>query len=182
MVEIAVPAVTTNAFIERTGGIGDVEVAFKHALYASSAAPKIVSVGIETVLPSGDRWKDHGHGTVIFEPFISAGALIRDWYIQSQLKVELPADLVRADRAVVYNTYIGRDVSAAPDTWTFGVELNGENDEIALTPQARKGLTGTGALAASVGVMLPVNKREAQGVRWVGYLLWEYLEPLRARR
>ena len=82
---------------------------------------------------------------------------------------------------MVYNTYLGRDTSAAPNTWTIGVELNGEDELVALTPQVRKGLTGTGALAASVGMMVPLNKREEQGVRWVGYLLWEYLEPWRAR-
>ena len=82
-------------------------------------------------------------------------------------------------------------LSQAPNTWTLGVEFNGESitrdrgrtNLIALTPQVRKGLTGTGALAAaSVGAMLPLNKREEQGVRWVGYLLWEYLEPWRARK
>ena len=31
-----------------------------------------------------------------------------------------------ADRAIVYNAYVGRDTSAAPNTWTLGVELNGE--------------------------------------------------------
>jgi hypothetical protein len=53
---------------------------------------------------------------------------------------------------------------------------------MALTPQVRKGLTGTGALAAAVGVTLPLNKRDTQGIRWAGYLLWEYLEPFRAAR
>ena len=81
-----------------------------------------------------------------------------------------------------YNAYLGRDTSAAPTTWTIGTELNGENYELDLAPQVRKGLTGTGALAASVGVMLPLNEREGRGIRWVGYLLWEYLEPWRARK
>jgi hypothetical protein len=105
--------------------------------------------------------------------------------------VELPADITKADRTVVYNTYVGRDTSAAPTTWTLGLELNYEgelpeaapaNHAFALTPQVRKGLTGTGALAASFGMTLPLNKREQQGIKWVGYLLWEYLEPLRAAR
>ena len=26
--------------------------------------------------------------------------------------------------------YLGRDTSAAPNTWTLGVELNGENHEL----------------------------------------------------
>ena len=181
MFEIAVPAVSKPGE-PRAHGIGDVEVAFKHAIFASAGSPRIVSLGLEAVLPSGSEDKGIGHGTVIFEPYISAGAMLRDWYLQAQVKVELPVDREKADRAFVYNTYVGRDTSAAPDTWTIGIELNGENHELSLTPQVRKGLTGTGALAASIGAMVPLNEREERGVRWVGYLLWEFLEPVRARR
>ena len=191
MIEIEVPMVATNALTTWTSGIGDVAMAFKHAIFDRADTPRIVSLGLEAVLPSGDRFKDHGSGTTIFEPFISAGAMLRNWYLQSQLKVELPVDRERADRVFVYNAYVGRDTGAAPDTWTIGVELNGEvefpqlgvtTNLVSVTPQVRKGLTGTGALAASAGVMLPINKRDAQGVRWVGYLLWEYLEPWRSRQ
>ena len=34
---------------------------------------QIVSLGMEVSLPSGDRFKDHGSGTPIFEPYVSAG-------------------------------------------------------------------------------------------------------------
>jgi len=182
MVEFEVPFVSEDRSAFRVSGIGDIAVAVKHALYTRAATPRIVSLGLEAVLPTGDHDEGLGHGTAIFEPFITAGALLRDWYLQAQLKGEFPANTDRADRAVVYNVYAGRDTSAAPNTWTIGVEFNGENKELALTPQVRKGLTGTGALAASLGVMLPLNEREERGVRWVGYLLWEFLEPLRARR
>ena len=155
-------------------GLGSLEIAVKHALHASGM--NIVSLGMEAAIPRNDE------ATLVFEPFISAGTMRRDWYVQAQLKYELPRDRLKADRAIVYNAYFGRDTSLAPTTWTLGIELNGENDEIAVTPQLRKGLTGTGALAASIGVMLPVTERQEQGVRWVGYLLWEYLEPWRARR
>ena len=191
MIELEVPLTATNSLTQWTKGLGDIAIGFKHAIYDRGDTPRIVSVGLEAVVPTGDRFKDHGSGTMIFEPFISAGTVVRDWYAQTELKAEFPRDRFRADRAMIYNAYLGRDLSAAPDAWTLGVELNGEvafplegvrTHHIALTPQARKGLTGTGALAASFGVMLPVNNREAQGVRWVGYLLWEYLEPWRARR
>ena len=182
MVEFAVPVVSNDDSVSRVSGIGDLAVAFKHAVYASSSAPRIVSLGLEAVIPSGNHDEGLGHGTVIFEPFITAGALLREWYVQAQFKTEWPVNTDRADRVLVYNVYAGRDTSAAPNTWTLGVEFNGENRELALTPQLRKGLTGTGALAASVGVMLPLNERHERGVRWVGYLLWEFLEPLRARR
>jgi len=182
MFEIGVPMVSTNAVATRHHGIGDLEVAFKHTVFASERSPRIVSLGVEAVLPSGSQSKGIGHGTAIFEPFLTAGAMLRDWYVQTQLKMELPVDSEKAGRAFVYNAYVGRDTSAAPNTWTLGIELNGEDHELAVTPQVRKGLTGTGALAASIGVTLPVNERHERGARWVGYLLWEYLEPWRARR
>jgi hypothetical protein len=189
MFEVGIPLVTTNSLLERATGLGDIEVAVKHALAFNNA--RILSAGLEVRLPTGDRFEDLGKGTTVFEPFVSAGSLLGDWYLQGEVKGEFPTNLLRADQAFVYNAYIGRDTSAAPDTWTLGVELNGEisfpddaprSGVVAVTPQVRKGLTGTGALAASFGVMLPLNKREEQGIRWVGYLLWEYLEPLRARK
>lgn len=184
MFEVAVPAVTTPG-TPRLYGLADLEVAFKHTLFSGhsgSGAPQIVSLGVEAAVPSGNEEKGLGRGTTVIEPYVAAGTMLRDWYLQGQVKIELPADRAKAGRALVYNTYIGRDTNLSPQTWTLGVELNGENRELALTPQVRKGLTGTGALAASIGVMVPLNEREERGVRWVGYLLWEYLEPLRARK
>jgi hypothetical protein len=184
MFEVAVPVVSSPG-APRVHGLADVEVAFKHAVFAGrspSGSPQIVSLGVEAVLPNGNEHKGLGHGTLIIEPFVAAATMLRDWYVQSQVKIELPADRARAQRALVYNAYVGRDTDLSPQTWTLGVELNGENRNLALTPQVRKGLTGTGALAASIGVMVPLNERQERGVRWVGYLLWEYLEPWRARK
>ncbi|MBY0494755.1 MAG: hypothetical protein K2Y23_11120 [Cyanobacteria bacterium] len=173
MYEIGVPV--TNS------GVHEVEIAVKHALFSSNTS--IFSLGFETAL---------SQVTTMFEPFISAGTMLRDWYVQTQIKYGIPADRTKADRTFVYNTYVGRDTSQAPDTWTIGVELNGENHVVAVTPQVRKGLTGTGALAASIGATVPIygpwrqtgkfDRPEKEGVKWVGYLLWEYLEPLRARK
>jgi hypothetical protein len=163
-------------------GIGDIELAFKYTLLASDSAPGILAAGLEAVLPVGSQSKGLGNGTVVWEPFLAAGTTLGNWYLQAQTKYEVPVDRLKADRAFVYNVYLGRDTSLAPDTWTLGVELNGENHELAVTPQIRKGLTRTGALAAALGVMIPVTEREEQTTRWVGYLLWEYMEPVRARK
>lgn len=163
-------------------GVGDIELAFKYTLLASDATPGILTAGLEASLPAGDDSKGLGHGTTVWEPFLSAGTMLGSWYVQAQTKVELPVDRGKADRAFVYNLYLGRDTSLAPNTWTLGVELNGENSELAITPQVRKGLTRTGALAAALGVMIPITERVEQSTRWVGYLLWEYMEPVRAKK
>jgi hypothetical protein len=181
MYEVVVPFYNWDFQTERDSEIGDVAVAFKYAAYASSTAPRILSFGLETTLPTGQVYKGFGKGTVVFEPFVAAGTMLGDWYLQASGKAELPAD-TEIDRAYLYNVYLGRDTSGAPNTWTLGVELNGENQEAWITPQVRKGLTGTGALAASLGVSIPVKYRGEKVVSWVGYLLWEFLEPLRARR
>ncbi len=162
-------------------GIGDIELALKYVIGADAARTRIVSAGVEVALPTGSEERGLGSGTVVFEPFLAAGTLWRVVYLQAQTKIELPADTAKADRAFVYNLYAGRDTSIEPTTWTLGLEVNGENEEIALTPQVRKGLTKTGAIGAAFGVRLPINERHEQGTRVVGYLLWEYLEPVRAR-
>jgi hypothetical protein len=182
MWEVALPMVSHDAVgSSRQHGVGDLELAAKYVLFTDTTQPRILSAGLEVVLPTGSSRRGLGSGTSIWEPYLSFGTLVGATYVQAQAKVEIPADSSKADRAFVYHLYAGRDWSATPDTWTLGVELNGENDELAFTPQVRKGLTKTGALGAAVGVRVPITARREQGTRVVGYLLWEYLEPVRAR-
>jgi len=181
MWEVAVPLSHRSTGGASRGGIGDIELAYKHVLSADAARTRILSAGIEVALPTGSEARGLGKGTPVFEPYLAAGTVVGDTYLQAQTKVELPVDGAQASRAFVYNLYAGRDTSASPDTWTLGIELNGENGELALTPQVRKGLTKTGALGAAFGVRVPLNERREQGTRVVGYLLWEYLDPVRAR-
>ena len=182
MWEVAVPlashATTGSA---RRQGLGDVELALKYVLVARAASPQILSAGVEVAVPTGSEVRALGRGTTVVEPYLAYGTVARDFYVQAHAKAEFPFDLAKADRAFVYNLYVGRDASATPNTWTAGVELNGENTALALTPQIRKGLSKTGALAASLGVQLPLNDRRTRSTRVVGYLLWEYFEPVRAR-
>jgi hypothetical protein len=163
-------------------GVGDIDIALKYVLGADAARTRILSAGIEVGLPTGSEVRGLGSGTTMFEPFLAAGAMFGSVYLQAQTKFEFPADRARADRAFVYNLYAGRDTSTAPTTWTVGIELNGENRELAVTPQIRKGLTKTGALGAALGVRIPLNERDEQHTSVVGYFLWEYLDPIRARQ
>jgi hypothetical protein len=181
MWEAAVPLSHRSTEGPARRGIGDIELAFKYVLDANATDTRIVSAGLELSLPTGSDGRGLGSGTVIVEPYLAVGTVVSEVYLQAQTKIELPADRTKASRALVYNLYAGRDTSAAPDTWTLGVELNGDNERLAITPQVRKGLTKTGALGAALGVRTPLNHRREQPTRVVGYLLWEYLEPVRAR-
>ena len=181
-VEAILPVGSVNPGVGRKSGIGDVELGLKYALNPA-ALNHLVSVGFDVVIPTGSESRGLGGGTAVFEPYVATATVIgSQTYLQAQLKFEFPRHLPWEDRTTVYNIYLGRDAKLLPSTFTYGVELSGENDEVAVTPQIRKGLSKSGALAGAFGVRLPINKRDEQGVKWVAYLLWEYLEPVLSRR
>jgi mono/diheme cytochrome c family protein len=181
-IEMVLPLESASTGGVRSSGVGDFEFGVKYALNPMSSN-HLFSAGFDVHTPTGSEDKGLGEGQWVFEPYLSTATVIGSQsYLQTQLKLEFPKDNAWDDRVAVYNIYFGHDARLLPSTFTFGVELNGENDEVALTPQIRKGLSRTGALAGAFGVRLPLNHRTDQGVTWVGYLLWEYLEPVRSRR
>ena len=180
--EAVFPIGSLDAGSGRNSGIGDIELGLKYALNPMTSN-HLLAAGIDFVLPTGSEEKGLGGGLYLFEPYLAAATTVGSRsYLQTQLKFELPSENTWQDQVTVYNIYFGFDGKPLPSTFTYGVELNGENDEVAFTPQIRKGLSKSGALAGAFGVRIPINKRDEQGVKWVGYLLWEYLEPVRSRR
>jgi mono/diheme cytochrome c family protein len=180
--EVGVPFSSVSADGRRRQGVGDLSVAGKYVLVADKPGTHIVSAGFEVSFPTGNDTRGLGEGTTLYEPFVAAGAILGSTYLQASFNLEMPARAPWGDREAGYNVYLGRDTSLSPDTWTLAFEINGANRELAVTPQIRKGLTKTGALGAAVGVRLPITEREEQSTRWAGYLIWDYLEPVRARR
>lgn len=177
--EIGVPIASASG-ANRSTGLGDVAVAVKHVLHTDHVS-RILSAGMEVVLPTGSERRGLGSGTTVFEPYLAAGAIVGELVLQSQFKMEFPAREPWADREIVYNIYLGRSFSRAPGASTLGLELNGVEQQLALSPQVRKPLTRTGALAVAAGVRIPVNHRSSQSTQVAGYLLWEYLDPVRPR-
>lgn len=180
--EISVPFASVDFDGSRQSGIADITVAAKYVLHADRPGTRIVTGGLELQLPTGNEGRGLGDTRPVFEPYLALGTVRWSTYLQGHVKLELPTRDPWANRELVYNAYAGWDLSKYLNTWTVGIELNGVERELALTPQVRKGLTRTGALAAAGGVRLPVNKRDEQDMQWLGYLLWEYLDPVRARR
>ena len=181
-VELRVPFESVSAAGRRRSGLGDLTLAGKYVVNTDRAMTRITTVGLEVSLPTGDEDDGLGHGTTVFEPYLAFGTTVGDLYLQTQLKVESPASDPVSDAEIGYNVYLGFDVSDLLTTWTVGLELNGENRDLALTPQLRKGLTRTGAIAVAGGVQIPLTNRDVRWARWVGYFLWEYLDPVFAEK
>ena len=171
--EAVLPAASLDTGSGRQSGVGDIELGLKYALNPTTSN-HLITAGFDLVVPTGNEEKGLGAGTVGFEPYVATATVIGSQsYLQTQFKLEMPAENPWQDKTFVYNIYLGHDAKLLPSTFTYGVEFNGENDEVALTPQLRKGLSKSGALAGAFGVRIPLNKRDEQGVTWVGYLLWE---------
>ncbi len=177
-VEVRFPFASVSASGDRQSGLGDIKLAGKYVLHTDRAMTHITTAGLEVSLPTGDEDNGLGHGTTILEPYLAFGTTVGDLYLQTQVKVESPASGPLSDTEFGYNAYVGFDVSEFLNTFTLGIELNGVDDDLALTPQLRKGLTRTGAIAVAGGIQIPINHRDVRRARWVGYFLWEYLDPV----
>lgn len=144
--EIGLPIASAAGSASRSTGVGDVAVAAKYVLHTDNVS-RILTAGMEVAFPTGSERRGLGSGTTVFEPCLAAGALVGELILQSQFKMEFPAREPWAGREVLYNVYVGHSLSLAPSTWTLALELNGVEKQLALTPQVRKSLTRTGALA-----------------------------------
>lgn len=179
--EITQPLNSMVTVGQRYTGIGDLELGMKYVLNPRTHN-HLVAAGIDVTTPTGNSTKSLGAGEMGFEPYLSTASAFGTTYFQSQVKLEMPKNNAWTNKVGVYRFSLSHDLSLTPRTWTIGLELTGENKDVALVPQVRKGISPTGALAGAIGVSLPLNNRDEQEVKWVAYLLWEYLEPVFWRR
>ncbi|MEO5739934.1 MAG: hypothetical protein ABIS29_04990, partial [Vicinamibacterales bacterium] len=134
----------------------------------------------------GSRRWSFGEGTVEFEPFLAAGAAWRGALIQGDVRLLLPTKIFPTERVrrLGYNISVSHLFSGSPRGWGIGIEMNGVDSAVGVTPYVLKGLTRTGALTAAIGVRLPLTNPfpyDSDLTRWSGYLVWDFREPLRSR-
>jgi len=166
-----------------TAGIGDVGLAYKHVLYANLRTLTIASASLDLVLPTGDRDRHLGDGTVSFEPALLAGQQIRNLVIQGEIRGVAPVDEHRADRGVDYSFAFSYPLSALKSAWVPTLELEVVQDVTAgqhnllLTPEIYKGLTSRGHIAVAVGAQIPVaGDPDPFDYRVLTFLLWDYAD------
>ena len=166
-----------------TGGIGDLTLAYGHVLYADLPSRAIVGAGLDLVLPSGDRHRGLGDGTVSFEPSLLAGKELGPVVVQAQIQGAAPVDEKRADRAVHYRFALSYPFSPLKRAWVPTVEVealqnvSARQHNVFITPEIYKGLTKRGHVALAFGAQIPVaGDADPFDVRVLAFLLWEYTD------
>ncbi len=166
-----------------TAGIGDVTLAYKHVLYADLLRRAIFSVGSDLVVPTGDRGRGLGTGTVSFEPALLGGKELGGVVIQTEVRGIAPVDENRASRGVRYDLALGYPLSPLRRAWVPAVEFEALQDvtanqhEVFVTPEIYAGFSRRGHLAAALGTQVPIEGNGRQfDYRIVAFVLWDYAD------
>ena len=132
-----VSSVTLNG--ERQTGYSDTELGLKTVLNPN-AKNHLATFGFDFVLPTGnsDRGLSEGAG---FEPYLATASAWARRICRRSSSSSCRRRTPGTTKLRVYRVYVGHDLNVAPTGWTVGLELVGENDEVALAPQIRKGLS-----------------------------------------
>jgi hypothetical protein len=166
-------------------GLGDVNFAFKRAIYASVETGRIVSAGGEVGLPTGKETAGLGSGVAVFEPFAMFGqALGSAGFVQVHAGMEFPSDRDRAGREGYVRTAIGASIAQDHGfgrAWTPALEVlwarpehEGSNWDV--VPQVQVSLSKLQHVLISGGVRLPVNGHGERHPQVVAYFLWDWFD------
>jgi hypothetical protein len=188
-VEIALPFefVEDPATGSRSGGVGDLALAAKSALFHDADWGSIVSLGHELRVPTGVEDRDRGAGAVVFEPFLSAGQVVAEnGSIQLQVVGEIPAKTGRADPELVTRVAAGWSFELGRFGRTLTPMLELENalvfgdgeavDEWDLIPQLQLALSKRQHVLFNLGLRVPVSQTSERDLRIAAYLLWDWYD------
>jgi mono/diheme cytochrome c family protein len=184
--EIIVPFGVSQPNEAWLGGLGDIAVGVKRAVYHSFARGTIFSVAGEIVLPTGSESRGFGKGTAVFEPFVSFGQVLpAEGFLQAQAGMEFPADTDKAGQEAFWRVVVGRSFSQGRfgRTWSPMIELVAarELEDDAATdwdavPQMQVTLSTRQHIMASVGVRVPLNDASVRSTQVMFYLLWDWFD------
>lgn len=168
------------------GGLGDVVVGLKRALYHDLARGSIVSLAGEMKLPTGDFDDGFGTGTPVFETFVSLGQiLLAEAFLQGQVILELPFDRDRAGGEAGFRVAGGRTFTAGRwgRAWTPMVEVlatreleGGASVGWDVVPQLQVTLNTRQHVMANAAIRVPVGEPAGREPRLLFYLLWDWFD------
>jgi mono/diheme cytochrome c family protein len=166
--------------------MGDIAVAVKHTVHHSYEKGSIVSVAGELILPTGDSELGFGNGTTVFEPFVVWGQILpADFFLQTQLGLELTADKDKAENAAFLRAALGWTTTTGEfgRAWspmvelTAGREFAGDaNIRYSIVPQIQITLNQRQHIMFIIGLRAPLNDRDVRTTQVVFYVLWDWFD------
>lgn len=168
------------------GGVGDVALGMKYALFHSLDKGSIFSAGGEVILPTGNSGRGFGKGTTVFEPFFAYGQLIpSDFFLHALLAFEFPADTEVAENELLWSLALGRTFTQKNwgRAWSPMLEViaareleSGQDFNWDLLPQMQVTLSRRQHVMLNVGVRLPVTDSSSRDASFLVYLLWDWYD------
>jgi len=166
--------------------MGDIAVAIKHTVHHSYERGSIVSVAGELILPTGDDELGFGNGTTVFEPFVAWGQILpADFFLQTQLGLELTADKNKAENAAFLRGALGWTTTTGDfgRAWSPMVELTAGREfasdadiQYSVVPQVQITLNKRQHIMFNIGLRAPLNNRDVRKTQLIFYLLWDWFD------
>lgn len=168
------------------GGLGDIAIGAKRALYHSLERGSIFSVAGEVKLPTGDDQEGFGAGHAAFEPFVAFGQILPgNAFLHVQGGLEIPIDAPRANDEGFLRFALGKSFQEGRfgRVWSPMVELlaarelaSGATTHWDAVPQFQVTLSTRQHIMGNVGVRIPLNDTETRDPSIVAYLLWDWFD------
>lgn len=172
-------------------GPGDVALGVKHAFHHSLESGRIVSLGGEVILATGDEAAGLGAPGHAVEGWVAFGQILPgDAFLQGQAGMEAP--LYTAANEGFGRLVLGASFAEGTwgRTWSPMVELQAKRDletgaetRIDLVPQIQVALNARQHVLANFGVLLPVGalsrdhpREEDRSVRFLAYVLLDWFD------
>jgi hypothetical protein len=162
-----------------------VAVALKRVVFHSMNTGTILSVGGEVTLPTGKESEGLGGGVMKFEPFLSAGQVLRgNAFVQTQVGAEIPRVRELAEREAFWRGVVGTTFTQGfGRSWTPMLEFaavreleRGKSVAWDILPQMQVSLSKRQHILASGGVRIPLTERGERHMQVLTYLLWDWFD------
>lgn len=183
-VELPVPGGAPGA-VRWSSGLGDLVLGVKHAAYHDHVRGRILALGAEVVLPTGDEAKGLGADGTKTEAFLAFGQVLpSDGFVQAQAGAELPlydgGEKEAFGRLVLGRTFVSGTWGRS---WTPMLELQAKREleggaplAVDVVPQVQLSLNTRQHVLANLGLLVPATETSGRSVRLLAYLLLDWFD------
>ena len=169
------------------GGVGDITLGYKRALFHSVASGSIFSAGGEAILPTGNKDHGLGKGFTTLEAYAAFGQILpADGFFHFQGGIEVPTDSNRAAKETFWRAAVGRTLAQDNGfgrSWSPMLEVlaahehePGGQTQWDLVPQMQVSLNTRQHILLGVGLRIPVNNAGPRTTQVMFYLLWDWFD------